>query len=493
MATLPQSLDAFHKRILLEIGEQDVKWARLALQWIAYAARPISVEELAEALIVQPKSPPYVDASDRFISSSDILEILPTGLVTTYREGDDVVFDGRHSAVFDKDDISMEAKEHRSEDIEERYARLEDAMIRFAHISVKDYLTSEQLVDTKASGYGIDEISAHSAISEVCLAYLFYIGAENPEMSPESYKDFALLDYAALCWPVHLKAIQGYKNSAILDELSRLFLNITSKAWETWLHWGYDDGVFQYFSYRWREHVRNKKKREWTSPSPIHPILCASQVGLADQIPSLVADQIEPKDTLGSHDLISEALFSAIRNGHAQVVEILMAAGADIIRRYLGQTALEAGANPSGVDFEGISILETAVANGSTDIVRLLLEKGAEVEVHERSRTIFPGWVISPRGSAFVNALQSAAYRENLEIVQLLLQKGADVNAPGGDYGSALQVAASTGNLDIVSLLLQTGADVGSLRRSLWQCSICSSLSPIHGRSSQTIGSWSGC
>ncbi|KAJ6631778.1 hypothetical protein B0H10DRAFT_1719533, partial [Mycena sp. CBHHK59/15] len=52
-----------------------------------------------------------------------------------------------------------------------------------------------------------------------------------------------------------------------------------------------------------------------------------------------------------------------------------------------------------------------------------------------------------------------ASYSGHVEIVRLLLEKGADPNALGGSYGSAIQAASDTGHLEIVKLLIETGAD----------------------------------
>ncbi|RDL32416.1 uncharacterized protein BP5553_08872 [Venustampulla echinocandica] len=85
---LPKTLDAFYDRILSNIEhEDDQKHARRALQWLAFAARPISLKELAEAVIVQVDEEPYLSEEDQFMDSKDILEILPAGLVTTISSG----------------------------------------------------------------------------------------------------------------------------------------------------------------------------------------------------------------------------------------------------------------------------------------------------------------------------------------------------------------------------------------------------------------------
>jgi ankyrin repeat protein len=52
------------------------------------------------------------------------------------------------------------------------------------------------------------------------------------------------------------------------------------------------------------------------------------------------------------------------------------------------------------------------------------------------------------------NALQAASEGGDEQIVKLLLDQGADVNAQGGCYGNALQAASARGHEQIIKLLL---------------------------------------
>ena len=82
--------------------------------------------------------------------------------------------------------------------------------------------------------------------------------------------------------------------------------------------------------------------------------------------------------------------------------------------------------------------------------MRLLLENGAEVD--------------SPAGGAIGTgtALQNAALWGNESLVRLLLERGANVNAQPGSYGTALHNAVISGNEALVRLLVGRGADVNA-------------------------------
>ncbi|KAI0856229.1 hypothetical protein F4860DRAFT_529376 [Xylaria cubensis] len=88
-----------------------------------------------------------------------------------------------------------------------------------------------------------------------------------------------------------------------------------------------------------------------------------------------------------------------------------------------------------------------AIERGSTEIVRLLLQKGAEVNKPARF-----GITHTP--------LQKAAELNNVEIITLLLEYGAEVNAPPAifDGATALQFTAIHGNCELAMTLLEHGA-----------------------------------
>ena len=88
--------------------------------------------------------------------------------------------------------------------------------------------------------------------------------------------------------------------------------------------------------------------------------------------------------------------------------------------------------------------IHRAASNGHLEVVQLLLEAGAEKNA------------AAGDGST---ALHFAAQDDHAEVVQLLLGAGADENAVDAGGGTALHYAAQYGYVEVARLLLETGID----------------------------------
>lgn len=134
---------------------------------------------------------------------------------------------------------------------------------------------------------------------------------------------------------------------------------------------------------------------------------------------------------------VNDDLFDAIKAKDIQKVEALLSSGTDV--NALAQNIVGVG---------NISPLSYAASEGDTEIVRLLLEKGANVKFRH------------PMGGG--TPLTDAAQGGYTEIVKMLLDKGADINATQEDMMglTALTGAAFLGHTDVVKLLLDRGVPV---------------------------------
>ena len=118
MKTLPKTLDEFYDRILLQIEEEDREQAHIALQWIAFAVRPITLGELAEAIIVNPHTEPALDEDDRVLHCKTLLDFLPAGLVSTVVAYSSIS-DTRNFSGDDEEEGSYLSRNDRSENLED--------------------------------------------------------------------------------------------------------------------------------------------------------------------------------------------------------------------------------------------------------------------------------------------------------------------------------------------------------------------------------------
>jgi uncharacterized protein len=104
---------------------------------------------------------------------------------------------------------------------------------------------------------------------------------------------------------------------------------------------------------------------------------------------------------------------------------------------------LEEGVSPVAKN----TALHVASRNGHTEIVEMLLEKGADVNA---------------KTNEGITALIRASEKGHTETVARLLEKGADVNAKDSDGWTALMWASRNGHAETVTILLEEGADVNA-------------------------------
>ena len=97
---------------------------------------------------------------------------------------------------------------------------------------------------------------------------------------------------------------------------------------------------------------------------------------------------------------------------------------------------------------DGFTALHLAAFFGQPAAVRLLLERGADVNAVATSEQIGP-----------VQPLHSAAAARQLACARLLIEHGADVNARQAGGYTPLHEAAGNGDTELARLLLAAGAD----------------------------------
>jgi len=139
----------------------------------------------------------------------------------------------------------------------------------------------------------------------------------------------------------------------------------------------------------------------------------------------------------------------------------------------------DAGINPNAQnESDGRTPLINAAAHGDLEVVNVLVQRGADVNVKDKKgyTALFhaieamyddvalaimsqPNLDANTRGLNGSTALIKYVWRDRKDAVEKLLERGADVNAQDADGDTALHGAAENGNLEILNLLLDKGAN----------------------------------
>lgn len=159
-------------------------------------------------------------------------------------------------------------------------------------------------------------------------------------------------------------------------------------------------------------------------------------------------------------------LIRAAQQGHLEVAQLLIEAGADVnYRGFMGKSALysavengrmsvasallEKGANAAQASVAGITPIMEAARSGNHRLIQALLDKGADVNVIERPEL---GYARDSDGSAGMTALMFAARGGHQAAVELLLKAGAQSTVTNANGKRAVDEAADNGYDNIVKL-----------------------------------------
>lgn len=286
LESLPETLHKTYDRIFQNIDFQDKQKARRALIWLAFSKRPLEIEEVANAAVLDPQELTTFDHDGRFFDPNSILEILGS-LVTPSSE------DNQRKGI-----------------------------VKLAHFSVQDYLVSDSFKSSEASESGMIDIVPDHFIAKTCLQYIFYYDESDlKEISKKDLETFPLLEYACRFWYIHTNAILSEIEKPT-DSILKLFLSETALISWIRVHIPVPGASFLF-------------KELVNIATPLH---YASTVGLDTVIPLLLEKgaDVDAKTETGE-----TALQLAAKNGHAAVASLLLDGGADVDSEdLLGKTPL---------------------------------------------------------------------------------------------------------------------------------------------------------
>lgn len=165
-------------------------------------------------------------------------------------------------------------------------------------------------------------------------------------------------------------------------------------------------------------------------------------------------------------------LQAASYGGHEEVVRMLLDLGSDVNERggYLdsalqaaahrgklgtARILLEAGATANEVDVGyfysallAACMIEFSVDETTTNMIKLLVEHGAEVTQRQKGPYPYP-----------LQAIAVCMDDSKVSLLSFMIEQGSDFNGRSGQFGTALQAAPRDGDSSAVRLLLEAGAD----------------------------------
>ena len=191
LTVLPETLDETYELMLTGIHESYFEEAQRLIRWLAFQLRPLTLSELADAVVTDPSGAGVVDSENRG-TPEEVLELL-SGLVTIetdYEEEDESKSSSLESSVCEDNDVqdplSMRGVSGKSR-------------VRLAHFSVKEYLESDRITrsETKAKAFYLENAKEQEFLAQSCLVYLtHYRSSCEKTSSPLDLLRFPLLKYA---------------------------------------------------------------------------------------------------------------------------------------------------------------------------------------------------------------------------------------------------------------------------------------------------------
>jgi hypothetical protein len=296
LETLPKTLDETYERILLKIDENYTAHVQKILQYLAFAIRPPTLEEMVEILAIKMSNGElHIDPNNRISDARDILSMC-SSLVTTsdyLRNSDGDGYKGTEQT------------------------------IRLAHFSVKEYLLSDRIKRSEASSFALDSISSNLYIAKLYLAYLL-----SSFLSPSNYDSITgtvtsnqsnpMFRSAIFSWAKHIEMVGDDCDSEAISLIRKLFDSRHEPMggnYAVWLSAHFDNAIFPAYG------------METALKTP--PLYYAASYSMTPIVRLLISITPKKDIDLKGGRVMATPLHVACYRGKTEVVKVLLEAGAD--------------------------------------------------------------------------------------------------------------------------------------------------------------------
>jgi ankyrin repeat protein len=391
------------------------------LQWLCFSFRPLRIEELAHIIHVGDAIEPPFSTDTVVFHPEDVLDVCPGLLSLTTIE------------------VQWHGEESWSWTGFQPGTRLQIAQL--AHFSVKEYLLQSPHCPTWLA---LKQELAHLSILKSSMAYFMSVSTKLRNDTWWTYRtghelaiSYSLAIYCGQYTKNHLLALADAQREHpdLLESFRRLLNPRSGFITERF--------VLLYFN-RWFSIRPDAVISRERVPEAGMSLLIAARLGLSRIVEWLLSfDRTEGDDFTCDINFASymeggwpcgPALAEAAAQGYIDLVKLLLS------DQYRARLDVDRGKNA----------LHLAVDRGHEEIVRLLVDAGADVN-HSHSLIMTNSVLHTALGQRNVN----------INIVHILLTHGADVNALSGwNAESPLQIVVWSGQKELTRMLVDAGANV---------------------------------
>jgi len=317
---LPQELGQIYESILMRVSAADTPIVRKVLLWLSFTVLPVTLEELHSAIAIEHDCEELDE--DSCLSSAEEIIAVCGSLIT----------------------VSTNGPGH----------------VRLAHLSVKDYLLSEDIRNGPATAFALNQTASYRELALDCLTYLSFRSFQSgPSTSKDEFAarlaNYPFLRHATTSWTYYLRAAETPEKASIQhdEKILAFFSPSNHEAFMSWiqtLNAGSSSAGSSWSSY----------------PKHATALYYAASFGLLHVCQHIIhqgADLNVPGSRYGG-----TALHGAVCRDQLAVIRALLEAGADVNK----------------CDFDKVSPLHTASAEGYVDCVKLLLHYGANKDALDR-------------------------------------------------------------------------------------------------------------